>query len=376
MFRSRVGHINKSTQCQAILKSIEDSLDSKLPPSNTTAISNVHVALPPLPLQSECLDIAAAGINSNIPTSDNSSNDDNLSCTSIDRSLSSHHSKHDINDPYDQSFLEYAHQHTTTIPQTPASALYATQEELHLSKLVHILNSFQAPLHAYQSILKWVISMQGEHYNVPVDFPSRHQLIQHLHERMCPSLPIPTMTPIPNSTLTIPINDWLRNILSLLQSPVLMQPNFLCSTDPLANRDDDMNDIHSAEWYSKTCKNMITDPRQEVVMGIILYTDKTQLTNFAHIGLEPLLFMLTIFRRQMRNQSIFWRAIAYVPDHKDDNFENESFVSLRGQFIFIFFIISNLKFFHHMHRATQQLTTFTHTHYCQVLRNYSNPHQV
>ena len=106
-----------------------------------------------------------------------------------------------------------------------------------------------------------------------------------------------------------------------------MRPEHLCSTNPLHYADKDIDNIHSAEWYANTCAQMVKDPTKEAVIAVILYTDKTQLSPFAHLGLEPLLFSLSIFKREMRNQPIFWRSVAYYPDYKDEKSFSKTAVS-------------------------------------------------
>ncbi len=51
-----------------------------------------------------------------------------------------------------------------------------------------------------------------------------------------------------------------------------------------------------------------------MVMGVILYCDKTGTAFYQRAGLEPISFTFTIFNRECRYRSEAWHVLGYVPD--------------------------------------------------------------
>ena len=76
----------------------------------------------------------------------------------------------------------------------------------------------------------------------------------------------------------------------------------------------DGGEIHSFRWYQETYNKYITDPRKQILMGIILYFDKTGVDRNQKYGCEPGMWTLSIFRRDVRCKHYAWFPLGYIPD--------------------------------------------------------------
>ena len=82
------------------------------------------------------------------------------------------------------------------------------------------------------------------------------------------------------------------------------------------NGSDDMND---GSWYTDTIDRLSRgdkpfDPRYEYLVPIILYADKTGITQNQRYPLEPVIFSTSIIRRELRNYPQAWRPLGFMPD--------------------------------------------------------------
>jgi hypothetical protein len=77
-----------------------------------------------------------------------------------------------------------------------------------------------------------------------------------------------------------------------------------------------LDEVVDGAWYKRTfneCKEMAGD-EDFLVLGVILYCDKTGTDVYQRAGLEPLSFTFTIFNRECRYRSEAWHVLGYVPD--------------------------------------------------------------
>ena len=77
-----------------------------------------------------------------------------------------------------------------------------------------------------------------------------------------------------------------------------------------------LDEVVDGAWYNKTyaeCKEIAGD-EDFLVLGVILYCDKTGTDVNQRAGLEPLSFTFTNFNRKCRYRSEAWRVLGYVPD--------------------------------------------------------------
>ena len=134
---------------------------------------------------------------------------------------------------------------------------------------------------------------------------------------MCPHFPKPELIDIDLSIghVTIPIYDWKNNIASLLLNSTTFHPNNIisCSFNDWDNNDY-IDEVHSAQWYIDTHQYLnIHKDSNDLLIDVILYCDRASLSPFSDLGLEPLIMSLTIFNKQCRNLTQFWRIVSYLP---------------------------------------------------------------
>jgi len=77
-----------------------------------------------------------------------------------------------------------------------------------------------------------------------------------------------------------------------------------------------LDEVVDGSWYQRTyaeCKE-IAGNEDFMVLGVILYCDKTGTDVYQRAGLEPMSFTFTIFNRECRYRSEAWHVLGYVPD--------------------------------------------------------------
>jgi len=87
---------------------------------------------------------------------------------------------------------------------------------------------------------------------------------------------------------------------------------------PMLHRTDAglIDEVVDGGWYKRTyneCK-AITGNDDFMILGVILYCDKTGTDVYQRAGLEPLSFTFTIFNRECRYRSESWHVLGYILD--------------------------------------------------------------
>ena len=105
----------------------------------------------------------------------------------------------------------------------------------------------------------------------------------------------------------------------------VLQVNPQCPWLPYRNAPlDKVDDVLSGKWYQRTISSLGLDDirtKEEwrsrgkpFVIPIIMYVDKTGTDAMCRYPLEPLLFTIGLFRRNLRNMYMSWRHLGFVPD--------------------------------------------------------------
>lgn len=85
--------------------------------------------------------------------------------------------------------------------------------------------------------------------------------------------------------------------------------------NPYHNDSGTLDDLCDGSWYTQTINvKAIGKDGREFLIPIILYMDKTGTDVYQRYSLEPILFTLGVFSRQIRNQTRAWRPLGFVPD--------------------------------------------------------------
>jgi len=78
-----------------------------------------------------------------------------------------------------------------------------------------------------------------------------------------------------------------------------------------------LDEVVDGAWYKRTFEECldIAGDEEFLVLGVILYCDKTGTNVYQRAGLEPLSFTFSTFNRECRYLSTSWRVVlGYVPD--------------------------------------------------------------
>jgi len=70
--------------------------------------------------------------------------------------------------------------------------------------------------------------------------------------------------------------------------------------------------VHIQKTYEE-CKTIAGDEKF-LVLGVVMYCDKTGTDVYQHAGLEPLSSTFTIFNCECRFKSKAWLVLGYIPD--------------------------------------------------------------
>ena len=145
----------------------------------------------------------------------------------------------------------------------------------------------------------------------------------------------------------IPTFDFLSSVMSIFQDLSLMKfDNLLYNDhsfmDPKVNNGgnidgnvmDDINDIHTGNWFKRTHKMMIRDHHKEMICPIILYIDGVSIDSGGRKSLEPIAYTLGIFKRHIRNTISAWRLLGYIPNvEKTTSLDYYSFGNKKGNML-------------------------------------------
>ena len=74
------------------------------------------------------------------------------------------------------------------------------------------------------------------------------------------------------------------------------------------------NDIETSVWFQETLRKLNLDPREFIVVPLILFLDATNIGGNSSHSLEPLMMTLGILKRQLRNDPRAWKTVGYVEE--------------------------------------------------------------
>ena len=89
---------------------------------------------------------------------------------------------------------------------------------------------------------------------------------------------------------------------------------------PYKSNKSTLDEVFDGSWYQETVKvSLNIDPKdgtesRDFWLPVIIYVDKTGTDANQRHSLEPVLFTLGIFSREIRNQARAWRILGFVPD--------------------------------------------------------------
>lgn len=120
---------------------------------------------------------------------------------------------------------------------------------------------------------------------------------------------------------TVPVFDVQEMILSLLHDPSIMKhENLADGYDIFSGKEIEgeqcnarFGEIHTGEAW-KRARNNYCKERGDMPIALIIFADKSHTDLHGALSATPVIFTLSLFNRHARNNSDFWRPIAYIPN--------------------------------------------------------------
>ena len=194
-------------------------------------------------------------------------------------------------------------------------------------RLLNILRDNACPLEMYDTIMNWAAQSQLEGH----DFQEPHQSRKTVVKRICKGVgeevegnAMPKKNKVHmqgGGTKDVVTFDFETQLKLLLSDPRIF-PHLLINWQnpsnppviPEGQTEDDLNEIHTGQWYKKTHQARIQVHGRDVLCGVLLGNDRTHCEKgqTARLSLEPVIFSLTIIPQWLRQHPFAWRPLGFV----------------------------------------------------------------
>ena len=198
----------------------------------------------------------------------------------------------------------------------------ATKTEVGLLRLIEQLN---APLYSFQKIMEWAHQAHADGYNFAPAQSTYKSQIQAMQRTMNMHHLRPTQVlvdlPLPDhqsEQISITTFNFTTMLHSLLSDKFLNTPENLTANpdNPFAKHKPPggvLSEVHSGSWYRHAWSHMAKHTNKNLLIGIILYTDKTVLALSGKLAVHPVNMSLTIFKESVRRSASAWRTLGCMP---------------------------------------------------------------
>jgi hypothetical protein len=194
--------------------------------------------------------------------------------------------------------------------------------------LMELLQEKGATLDTYEAVMLWHFRVTGElkpneGLAQASQFVSRNKIMQYLAKRYNrnPNYYDLARIKLPYSRANINIitHSAKSSVLELLTDPRFQDEDFLhFDNNPLAPPPENMKfyaDVNTGEGYIKTHGKLITRPKEQMLVPILLYIDGAACSSFANISVEALKMSLGVITSQARDKEFAWKTLVYVPNY-------------------------------------------------------------
>lgn len=216
--------------------------------------------------------------------------------------------------------MEYARAQQNATIQT----LQHDVEHKCMVELMSLLESLQCPDYALEKILHWANNAQQQQFSFKPRAYTREANIQWMYKLLRNSHQhLPFIQRIKLEDHTAPQEvvcfDFGMALLSLLQDEMLMKAENLVINlvDPLAMfhpNNNRLGDANTGQRYRDLYAELITDPKRQLLVPIILYLDGTAIDGKGRLEICPVAFTCSLFNEEVRRSVTAWRMLGYVPD--------------------------------------------------------------
>jgi Plavaka transposase len=205
---------------------------------------------------------------------------------------------------------------------------FTREEKVHI-ELLHVLQVLNAPLIAFNHVLKWAAQANDSGHVFKVDCqPSRKNVVQKLYCRYNMKGLIPKekllYLPYTKRTVSMIYFDASQVFASLLSCPFLNRDeNFLFHEhkDPFVapSRSGDIGDINTGRCYRETYKALVKNRGVDMILPTIFAMDKTQVDTYGRMQMEPMTMSHGLLKHDVRSKHSAMRILGYIcqfPAHK------------------------------------------------------------
>lgn len=213
---------------------------------------------------------------------------------------------------------------------TPGVGRPFLEKEVNAINLLSCLRKGKSPLTTYDDVMRWHfactlkgLTEQQKLSDVP-DFVPKKSIFDTLRHRYGMStgwnISKPVLLCHSQERVNIVINDVKRVIVSLLTDPRIVSEDYLLDLDnPFAPPPEEfewVEDINTGRAYRETYKRLVTDPENQILLPIIMYTDACVTGQFANLSICSYDITLGIFNQKAREKPFTWRSVGYIPKVK------------------------------------------------------------
>jgi hypothetical protein len=185
--------------------------------------------------------------------------------------------------------------------------------------LLCLLENIKAPLYAYGKIMSWAYNAVSQGHRFVPNFQDRKTVFNQMFMQydMKGILPKTTNVMLVECQCVKVIHfDFQQMIHSLLLDETLMQEDNLVLHDNMAKcppKSSIINEINDVNWYCKAHKHLCKE-KTNFLGTLVLFINKTHTDMLGKLNLEPVMFMLSIFKRHVRCNPHAWQMLGYIMD--------------------------------------------------------------
>ena len=186
-------------------------------------------------------------------------------------------------------------------------------------ELLQILQEINAPLNAFNKIMKWAVKSKSNGYQFNNSYPSRKSLLKQLKDLTCGEKlqPIPKKVSLSGSESTVVTTfDFEQMCFSLLtDNSIMRDENFTFAHDDPRTferlNEERTNCIEDGLVYQNTAKE-ICKQEKDFCLGIKLFIDATHTDVHSNWVLDPVMFTFTFLKNHVTRQHNAWRPIGFI----------------------------------------------------------------
>jgi Plavaka transposase len=304
-------HISRNPVCSAII------LNTCLGPSKATLLRRQCEPA----ATSACLDESQTSTGVSSPNQSHTS----FPNYAEDGSFTSNQSDYSIHPPAPDFGLPFQNEQTHPQPIVrPLHDFVFTDDTKTETSLLNIMLDIGAPLNGFQKIMKWAKKARQDNYTFLPTQETYQSHVAHLKKSLEAQhyQPYVIQVDLPGAqdctdVIDVVVFDFVAQLFALLSDPRTNQLEFLVTNpnDPFAKYtppDGILGEMMSGEWYSNAWDHMTETGIKNFLIPIILYIDKTVISESGKLSIYPVTMSLGIFSEKARRNPLFWRPLGYI----------------------------------------------------------------